>query len=238
MRLAIYCILSFLIFSSCGYTNGKRIEGNGNISTQERNTGNFTGVSASGSIDIIVMDGPAHSLKIETDENLMDYVEVKNNNGSIEVYTKEGYNLKPEKGIKVYATAPAFSRLEVSGSGKIKSNGKIKSEGLHTEVSGSGDIILDIDAPEIDAEIAGSGSATLSGTTRDFSASVSGSGDIRCFNLLSENTEIDIAGSGNAEVYASKSLDVDVAGAGNVRYKGNPSIKQNIAGAGSVRKAE
>ncbi len=238
MRPALYYFLAFFLLSSCHFTNGKRIKGNGNIATQEREIGDFTGVSASGSIDIIVMDGPQHSLKVETDENLMDYLVVKNNNGIVKIYTKEGYNLKPEKGIKVYATAPSFSRLNVSGSGKIKSNGKIKSEGLHTEVSGSGDIILEIDAPEIDAEITGSGSATLSGTTRDFSASVSGSGDIRCFNLMTENTEIDIAGSGNAEVYASKRLDVDVAGAGNVRYKGNPSIKQNIAGAGSVRKAE
>jgi hypothetical protein len=214
------------------------MKGNGNKTSQEKNIGNFTGVSASGSMDIIVTDGQTHSLRIETDENLIDYLVVKNDNGVVHVYTKDGYNLNPKTGIKVYATAPSFSRLEVSGSGKIKSNGKIKSDGLRTEVSGSGDIILDIDTPTIEANIAGSGSATLSGATRDFSASVSGSGDIKCYNLLSEHTEIDIAGSGNAEVYASKSLDVDVSGAGDVRYKGNPSVKQNIAGAGSVRKMD
>jgi len=238
MRQATFFVVAIFFLSSCLYTRDKRIKGNGNISIQEKNIGDFKGISTSGNIDIEVTDGPDHTLKIETDENLMDYLVVKNENGIIKVYTKQGYDLNPKKSIKVYATAPSFSRLDVSGSAKITSNGKIKSDGLHTAVSGSGDIILEVDSPKIEAEIAGSGSAKLSGATRDFSASVSGSGDIRCYDLLTENTEIDIAGSGNAEVFASKTLDVDVAGAGNVHYKGNPSIKQNIAGAGSVKKVD
>lgn len=233
------CLLVLLIGSSCHYIRGERVDGDGVATTQDRQVGNFTGVSASGSIDIIVSSGPSNSLKIEADKNLLEYIETRVEGDVVEVHTREGYDLNPKAGIKVYAVAPSFTRLSVSGSGKIKSNGKIiATNSLHTDVSGSGDILLDVDAPSVAAEISGSGSATFSGTTKDFSAQVSGSGDIRCFNLMAENTEIDIAGSGNAEVFASKVLDVDVAGAGDVRYKGNPSVKQSIAGSGSVRKVD
>jgi len=236
------CLLTFAAFltlSSCDYVMGERVNGNGVSKSEERQVGDFSGVTGMGSINIIVTDGPSNSFRIEADENLLEYIETSNNNGTVEVYTREGYNINPKSGIRVYATAPAFHRLDVSGSGTIKSTGKINGrDELHTEVSGSGDIQLEVDAPRIEAEISGSGSVTMTGNTKDFSAQVSGSGDVHCFNLMTENTEIDIAGSGNAEIFASKTLDVDVAGAGDVRYKGNPAIKQSIAGSGSVRKVD
>lgn len=218
---------------------GKRVNGDGVKSSQDRQVGSFTGVAASGNIDIIVTSGAANDLKIEADQNLLEYIETSNEDGVVEVHTKKGFNLHPKSGIKVYATAPSFSHIDVSGSGTIKSNGKIVStNSLHTSVSGSGDITLDIDAPKIETNISGSGSASLKGSTKDFSAQVSGSGDIRCFDLLSEHTLVGIAGSGDVEVYASKTLDVDIAGAGDVRYKGNPTVKQSTAGSGSVKKID
>lgn len=242
MKQSTFFILALCILfsvSSCRFGMGKRVRGNGVSATQERQVGSFTGVSGMGSMDIIVSKGPANTLKIEADENLLEFIETSNHNGTVEVHTREGYNLDPRSDIKVYATAPDFDYLNVSGSGKIKSNGKITSTNkLHTEVSGSGDIALDVDAPRVEAEIAGSGSVSMNGNTKDFAAHVSGSGDVRCFNLMAENTELDVAGSGNAEVFASKTLDVDIAGSGDVRYKGNPSVKQNTAGSGSVRKVD
>lgn len=240
MKLVVLLIIAIAVsFSSCHYIRDEEIDGNGISSTQERSLGDFHSIRAMGGMDVTVSQAPTSSLKIEADENLLEYIETRNDGGSIEIYTKDGFDLDPKFGIKIYATAPTFNDLEVSGSGKIKSTGKITSTSeLNAEISGSGDILLEADAPKIRTKISGSGSSTLKGTTRDFSAHISGSGDVRCFELLSENTEIDIAGSGDAEVYASRTLDVDIAGAGDVRYKGNPSVKQNIAGSGNIKKVD
>ena len=240
MKLLVFLIVVITVFfSSCHYIRGEEVNGNGISSTQERSPGNFHSIRAMGGMDVTVSQAPTNSLKIEADENLLEYIETRNDGGTLEIFTREGFDLDPKFGIKVYATAPTFNDLEVSGSGNIKSTGKISSTSeLNAEISGSGDILLEADAPRIRTKISGSGSSTLKGTTRDFSAHISGSGDVHCYELLSENTDIDIAGSGNAEVYASKTLDVDIAGAGDVRYKGNPSIKQNIAGSGGVKKVD
>lgn len=240
MKPTAFLLIAFaFVISSCHYVMGKRIHGNGVSSSQQRSVGDFNSLNAMGSMDVIVSQAAAPSIRIEADQNLLEYIETRNNGGTIEIYTREGYNLDPKTGIKVYATAPDFNNIDVSGSGKIQSTGKITSNSrLSAQVSGSGDIILDADAPRIETKISGSGSSTIRGTTKDFSARISGSGDVHCFDLLSENTEIDIAGSGNAEVYASKTLDVDIAGAGDVRYKGNPTVKQNTAGSGDIRKVD
>jgi hypothetical protein len=192
-----------------------------------------------GSMNIVLSQAPSATIKIEADQNLLDYIETRNSGGRVEIYTREGYNLDPKSGITVYASAPDFKEISVSGSGKIKSTGKITgSSELSADVSGSGDILLEVDAPKISTQISGSGSTTIKGTTKDFSADINGSGDVRCFDLLSENTELDISGSGNAQVYASKTLDVEISGGGDVQYKGSPAVKQNISGSGKVRKVE
>ena len=240
MKLAALLLIGLqLAITSCNFISDRRIDGNGVSTSQTRSVGDFHSIRGSGGMDIIVSQGPVNSLKIEADENLLQYIETKNDGGSIEVYTRDGYNLDPRAGIKVYATAPQYRAIKISGSGKITSNGKITSANeLSTGVSGSGDIIIEVDAPVVKTDISGSGSSTIKGTTKNFSADISGSGDVFCFDLLSENTEIDIAGSGNAEVYASKVLDVTIAGSGDVRYKGTATVSQNIAGAGDIRKVE
>jgi hypothetical protein len=219
--------------------NERHVDGNGISSTQARSVGDFHSLSAMGSMDVIISQAASPSIKIEADQNLLEYIETRNNGGTIEIYTRDGYNLDPKSAIKVYAAAPDFRDIEVSGSGKINSTGKVTGNSqLNTEISGSGDINIEADAPKITTRISGSGSSRIKGNTKDFSAHISGSGDVYCYDLLSENTEIDIAGGGNAEVYASKTLDVDIAGSGDVRYRGNPSIKQNISGSGGVKKAD
>lgn len=233
----LFLLLFFTSLTSCRYVTGKRVRGNGQLGTVVRPVGNFTGVHAKGGIDVVVSNGPSSTLKIEADQNLIDYIEVHNNNGIVEVYTKDGYNLRPQAGIRVLAMAPQFSSIQISGSGNISSPNKILgSNKLHVEIRGSGDINLNVDAPSVETEISGSGSATMHGNTQHFVADINGSGDVRAMNLMSEQTTVDISGSGNADVFASKVLNVEIKGAGNVAYKGPATVNQRIVGSGSVQK--
>jgi len=84
----------------------------------------------------------------------------------------------------------------------------------------------------------GAGSISLKGETKDFSVDGSGSTDIHCFELLAENTSVELSGAGDAQVYASVKLDVHVSGAADVKYKGNANLTKEISGAGSVKKVD
>ena len=123
---------------------------------------------------------------------------------------------------------------DIIGDTKISNNDR-----LNLQVSGAGDIRMEVDVPVVTADISGSGSVNLRGKTRDFSCDLSGAGHARCFDLLSENTTIDISGAGDAEVYASMKVDAEVSGAGTVKYKGDAAtVNQKVSGAGSVRKVD
>ncbi len=238
-RISILLAALLLVFSSCSNFMGKRIRGNGKVTSETRTASTFSGVKVSGAIDLYVSNGASTAIRVEADENLMKYIIVENDGDMLKIRPKSGINLKPSRAIRVYVSAPSFSRLEASGACDIFSENKILSQGtLQLDLSGASDAKLDLNAPKVDVDVSGACSVTLKGETRDFTVEGSGSTDIKCYELLAENTKVDISGAGNAQVFASVKLDVDVSGAADVKYKGNATVSQQVSGAGSVKKTD
>jgi hypothetical protein len=239
MKKFLPFLLVAVLAASCHNVFGDKIKGNGNIKTESRTAGIFSSVDVSGSLDVYVRQDSACSVKVEADENLMNYIIVRTEGNLLVIETKDGYNLSGSKHIKVYVSSPVFKRLKASGACDVIGENKITSaEMISIDLSGASDVKLELKTPKVEAELSGAGSAELRGETKDFSVSGSGSSDIKCMELMAENVSIDISGAGDAEVFASVKLDVEVSGAGNVKYKGTATVNKSISGAGSVKKAE
>lgn len=237
MRLTFLFAAALVLLSSCNMLGGKRVPGNGTIITQQRTVSSFNSIDASGSVKVHVRQDPSSSVKIETDENLMAYVEVYVKEGTLVVKAKDGYNLDPTKDLIVYTTAPVFKNIDVSGSGDIISDNIISGgEPLEMGVSGSGNINVQVALPKVTAQVSGSGNVFLKGTSKEFSGSISGSGSIKAFDLTTDVTTLHLSGAADAEVTANQKLDVSVSGSGDVKYKGSAAVSQSISGSGSVKK--
>ena len=213
------------------------MRGNGNMETEQRSVSGFNGVSSFGSFDITVISGDTHSVSVEADENLLPYIETTVDDNRLKIRTRKGYNLRPRSDIRITVTAPSFRELSTHGSGSISGKNLIRSaESAKLQISGSGNISVDMEAPSVDAEIAGSGNISVSGETKEFSSSIHGSGDIRAGKLKTQESKVEIAGSGDVEVFASSKLDIRIMGSGGVKYRGDAQVNTNIAGSGSVTK--
>jgi hypothetical protein len=229
-----------LFLASCQGIFGKRVHGNGNVRAEDRQVSDFKNVEVDGAAKVLVSQGDHSAVKIETDENLLQYIEVSQAGDKIHIHERQGYNLRPTNGIRVYVTSPVFHSIDASGACDIIGQTKITNpDALEMHVSGAGDIKMDLDAPKVSAEVTGSGSVFLKGQTKEVTLDLTGAAHAHCYDLLAENTKVDISGAGDAEVYASVKLDAEVSGAGSVKYKGNASdVNQHVSGAGSVKKAE
>jgi hypothetical protein len=238
-RYIIYFFLFSMVFISCRFTTEKRIRGNGTITILGRSVSSFSGVSVSGDIDLYIKQDSVSSVKIEADENLHEYIHITVKGNILEIKEERGYNLQSSKGIKVYISGPSFNHFEASGACEIFSENKITGTGeIRINMSGAGGIKLDLNAPSVRAELSGASYLSLSGETKSFKVDGSGASGIRCFNLITDNTEIDISGAAKAEVVANVKLDVHVSGAADVKYKGTATVNQQVSGAGSVKKVE
>lgn len=236
MRI-FFVILTLVVLSSCQIFGGKRVNGNGNIITREKTVDQFNSIDVSGAVAVHIRQDGNPSVRVETDENLFEYLDINVSGNTLVIKTKSGFNLRPSKEIVVYASAAAFREIDLSGACKIISDNVINgNEELRIHASGATSVNMQVNLPKLSTEISGSGDAILRGTAKDFSGSISGSGSIKGFDLVTDNTELDLSGAADAQVTANQKLDVEVSGSGDVQYKGNASVNQRISGAGSVKK--
>lgn len=236
MRKIVLLGLIAVITFSCNVNMNKRIKGNGNVTTETREVDEITRIKIRGGINVDLVPGNSSSVKVEADENLQKYIIVKNEDGWLVVRTKDNVNLKSTNPIKVYVSADMINSISIAGSGNLHSEGKFTGAGkLEIDVAGSGDVDMDVNTPRVFVDIAGSGNVKLAGETKDARINIAGSGNYEAADLLTETTDIDIAGSGDAKVHADISLKADVFGSGNIYYRGKASVRSNSTGSGKVK---
>ena len=230
-------LLALVSLASCRQLTGKRVRGNGTIVTESRATGAFRSVEVSGNIELVLRQDSASAVKVETDANIQPYVEVLVKDGALLVRPRDNARLKPSRKVTVYVNNPVLAGVEASGACSVKSENRIMEPGSFTiGLSGACDATLALQSPAVKAKLSGATSLQLSGETRDFSVDGSGRTTVKAFDLLSENTRIELSGAGSAQVYASVKLEVKVSGAADVEYRGNATVDQRVSGAGSVKK--
>lgn len=129
--------------------------------------------------------------------------------------------------------------MYLGGTGTISGKGKfIGAEALKLEITGNGDIVLDVNTPKIVAEIAGVGNLFLAGETAVAEFEIAGTGECNALNLKAETSKVNIVGNGTVNVFAASLLSVNIVGNGNVYYKGSPVLKQKIVGVGTVKRSD
>jgi len=216
--------------------NGKSVQGSGKIITQEREVAEFSKVHLKGSGRVFLTPGEKQSLEIKTDDNIMPLIETTVNGNKLTISHGNHY-LRPTS-FEVYITVKNLEGIAISGSGDVTGEGPFVSDTFYAEISGSGDMDLEIETGDLVSKISGSGSIDLTGKADDYTVSISGSGEINAFDVDAKNVSVKISGSGDCRISASESLDARVSGSGDVFYKGRPRINANISGSGSLKSRE
>jgi len=194
--------------------NSEKVRGNENVTTETRNTSDYESVSSAGNFDVKLVEGREGKIELRGEENLMKYIITEVKNGKLTIKVKKNVNLRMTK--KFTVTIPYKSIEAVA-------------------LAGSGDINLNIDVNTVKTSIAGSGNIDLSGKSSELNCSIAGSGDINAYELKSESTSVNVAGSGNVKTTVSKSIKARVAGSGSIYYKGKPDkIYSKSFGSGSI----
>ena len=235
--LLVAVLFSVSFTNAQWWGNGNKVEGNGNVTSQKRTTGDYDKVALSGFFDVFLEKGTEGNLTIQAESNFMDYIITEVEDGVLKIKTKKKYYLKPSRNMQVKITVPfdEIDGVKLSGSGDIVSRDLIKSRNFQAYISGSGDIALQVNADDVDTALSGSGDIKLSGKTNKLSAKVSGSGDVDCYDLKAKNVEAKVNGSGDVKVYVAETLYARVSGSGDIDYRGNPtSVDKKTSGSGDV----
>lgn len=211
---------------------------------QKRAVGSFNGIQISGSIELIISQGPETAVAISaTEMDDVDKIETEVRNGILYIELKDRKNWWNDqwntmgRKLKAYVSAPEISSIASAGSGGIQILGTLKGEKLFLKVSGSGNLKGNIEVEKLELVQSGSSNIRLSGMVKNADMSCSGSGNVQSPDLTVEYCDVSMSGSGNTEITVEKELSASVSGSGNVRYKGNGLIRDmSVSGSGKIRK--
>lgn len=239
MKYFTFLLILAVTVSSCNLIDGRRIKGNGKIITKTYDLNNFKSIDGEGAIHFYLVQDSNYSVKVETDENLMNHLEVKVNDGELEVGNRDRSWLSPSKEIKVFVSMPVIRSINVSGASSIKTEGKfVQDNEIAIDASGASDGELQVRAPKINLDASGASTISISGETKDVKGEATGASTIKAFDLKAENVNVEASGASTANVFASISLIADASGASGINYKGNPTVTSDASGASSVKKVD
>lgn len=213
-----------------------KVKGSGKVTTTKVKTADYNEIAVVGSLTAELVSGNEGDISIKADDNLHEFVEVENTNGTLVIKMKKGVSYSSRNDIIVTVPIAEISTISLTGSGDVLGKNTIKGAALTINVTGSGDVELTTEATGIDAKVTGSGDMKLSGKVENLEVKVSGSGDFEGYNLDATNVEVYVSGSGDAQVTANASIKARVHGSGDIKYRGNPATSDTkVMGSGSVK---
>lgn len=219
----------------------RMIKGSGDIIVEEREVSGFDQIAMAGMGRIIITQGEEESLTIETDDNLMEYIETRVRGNTLEidfaddVFLSPGDSLQPSAGFVFRISVIDLESISVSGAADIKAE-KLKADRFEINFSGAGDIqVDDLNAERVVVNVSGAGDVDLTGRVLSQEVNLSGLGRYQAFELESQDASVVISGAGGAELWATDTLTVVISGAGDVEYYGDPSLNRQISGLGRVQ---
>lgn len=188
-------------WTSVNVGRGQAVTGNGQYVTQTRPISDFREIEAKGASDVVVRVGPAPSLTITADSNILQQFTNEIRGQKLVLDTRGSYRTR--RSPRIVVTVPALDAAALSGSGNVRIEG--------------------MTGQSIALALNGSGNMTASGRASSLAVAINGSGNADARALPASNAHVAISGSGNATVATSGPLAGAISGSGNIRYVGRPS---------------
>ncbi|TVR82013.1 MAG: DUF2807 domain-containing protein [Chitinophagaceae bacterium] len=228
------CLITVVFLLSCNKDDRLFCtKGKGDIVSENRNHSEFNRIYLETNANVFVTIDTEYGVRVESYENIAPLIKT-NQEGSRLRISRDECIRRTNDHINVYISTSDINALEITGSGNIIVQNTFNTFRVNNKISGSGSITFNANVQELNNTISGSGNIHLTGSTNIHNIDISGSGDVRAYNMQSTSADINISGSGNADVWVTGKLVALISGSGVVRYIGFPTTDVEITGSGSV----
>jgi hypothetical protein len=192
------------------------IVGSGKLVSQHRSVPAFHAARLDGIGKVIVAQGTTEKVRVEADDNIIDFITTEVRDGVLRIGIKEAsYDSVT---VNIYISMKEIEAAIIEGAGEFASVTPMRCQRLSLLLKGSG-------------------SVNFYGMTDELNILLSGMGEVQCSNLVATICSVRISGMGNCQVNAVRELDARVTGAGQIIYEGEPSVvHKSVTGMGNISK--
>jgi hypothetical protein len=234
MKRTIQILTAFFLTStlltSCMFS-GPSINGNGDVKTEKLKTGDFDEIKVSRGMNVYITQGDETKVVVKADENLLDIIETKVEDGALIIRATE--NIRKATVKKVYVTTPDISLIKSSSGSNVYSETVLKSEHLDISSSSGSNIKLLISVGSVDASSSSGSNIRLEGKADNFDGDASSGSNIKAKELKSKSCKVEASSGANIWISVKENLKAHASSGGNIFYKGslsNAEIKKSSGG--------
>jgi hypothetical protein len=177
--------------------------GSGNMTTQEFAITDFTGVAAGNGFQVIITQGANYNVKVTTDDNLQQYVDVQKSGDTLTV--KINAISWSSNGLKVEIVMPDVSQITLSGGSTGSASGFNVAHNVNIHLSGGS-------------------SFTMTGSADSLSTECSGGSNLHFGDFQVHDADIIFSGGSQGTINLDGTLDANLTGGSHLYYKGNPTL--------------
>lgn len=215
------------------------VKGTGSTTSETRELSSFNEVIIQDKIDVHLITGTNHSVKIEGGKNVIKLVKTKIENGILTVSDDNrcDFTRSYKKKITVYITVPALKRIQQDGLGEVYMDTTFVCDTFRYAISNSGNLHLDLNSDVVYGGMHGNGDVFMKGIVGSNLVHAVGQGFYHGYDVNANDVILTLRTSGKMEVNVNSFLKVDMydRSTGDIFYKGYPnSIYKNIQGSGKL----
>lgn len=225
-------LVLIFIFTTPALADGVR--GNGNVTTEEREITEFSGIKVNGAYTIYLSQDDKCTLKVVADENLQKIIKTEVRNHTLYITNDESiYNSKK---LELHICFKHLRFIKSNGAISLKNQDVLRFDEFKIELNGASSAKLELSANKLIIDNSGASSVTLKGEANELDIEISGAGSVNAVELKAQTGCIDISGVGTGKVFVEEKLKVNISGIGSVKYKGNPTVTSDISFLGVLKK--
>lgn len=225
--LAVTVVAVLLLLSACHIERGS-----GNIVTETVSVADFTEVEISDSLDAIITVGPATSVQVTTDDNIVDNVRIRLDGDRLKVDMDNGMYWGDDAVVTI--TTPTLDRLIANGSTDVDVTG-VDAEFLDVTVNGSSNVNLgDVQLAELVMDVHGSSDVSALGTAAVVYLDVHGSSDVDMDSMRIDRADVDVAGSSSVDVRTAMQVRGSLHGASSVDVSRDAVVDVDTNGSSDI----
>jgi hypothetical protein len=235
--MVLIMALGVLACQVAGITPGDRrtVRGSGGAVEETRAVSGVTGVELATVGTLHIEAGDAESLRIEAQDNLIEYLETEVRNGRLRIGTRENVSLRATRPIHYYLTVPSLDTIVISSSGDIEAP-DLEAESFAITIASSGDLTMAaLNADTLEVRISSTGNLDIAGgEVVTQKVTISSSGHYRAQDLASDEAQVRLNSSGSATIWVRNRLEATLSSSGDLRYRGSPTVDATTNSSGRV----
>ncbi len=209
-----------------------RVTGSGNTISRTYNYTNFNRIQIASGFTTSVKSSSTYSIEVTADDNLFDYISVKNDGGALSIGLKTGSYEQTH--LKATILMPGLQGVDLSDGSRTEVDGFNSTNTLSIKLSDGSNLSGDLTAGNVDINLTDGSRIGLKGSGKDIKV-VSHDGsraDLEDFSAV--NADLNIGDGGTLTINLSGTLNANLSAGSHVTYTGNPTLGNINLSAGST----